>query len=151
MWGWLTFTNAADLGGTVAWIKPALGSGEDRGGFSLTAAAFGARYLPPGRGTNVLGLTVNTNLTLMLTPGGLEMADQFALEANGHVTTLSGPKLSLTFTTATGAFNGSMRIPGTSKSVSFGGVLLQDRLAGFGFFMGGHGSGEVLVVNQNLP
>jgi hypothetical protein len=147
LWGWFTFTNAAGLGGSVAWTEPVVRSGPYQAGFSLAAAALGARYLPPGRGTNVLGLTVGTNLTLTLTGGGLAegITNRIALAASDQVTALSGPKLSLSFTPSTGGFSGSVLNPGASKAVSFGGVVLQGERRGAGFFLGNGGSGQVLL------
>ena len=145
LFGWLAFTNASDLGGSVAWIKPVAKSGYYKAGFSLTAPALGVPYIPPGHGTNVLGLTFTTNLALTLTGGGLTegITNQIALAANDRATTVSGPRLSLSFTPSTGAFNGSVVNPATSKAVSFNGVVLQDELGGSGFFIGTSGSGEV--------
>ncbi len=147
LWGWLTFTNASGLGGTVAWVKPVLGSGIYPRGFSVTAAAVGARYFPPGRGTNVLGLTVSTHLALTLQGGGLAVGttNQITLASNNRVTPVSGPKLTLAFTPTTGAFSGSVVNPASPKPISFGGVVLQSQGMGSGFFLGASGSGEVLL------
>ena len=145
LWSWLTFTNASDLGGPVAWVKLPVKTPYYPAGFSLAAEALGARYFPPGKGTNVLGLAASTNLTLTLEGGGLMqgITNRIALAANSHVTPVSGPKLSLTFTPSTGGFRGSVVNPAASKLVSFGGVLLQGRGFGSGFFLGTSGSGEV--------
>lgn len=145
LWSWLTFTNASDLGGAVAWVKLPVRTQYYRAGFSLAGEVLGARYFPRGDGTNVLGLTVSTNLTLTLEGGGLArgITNRIALTANNGVAPLSGPKLSLAFMPSTGAFNGSVVDPATSKPVSFGGVLLQGLGSGSGFFMGSKGSGEV--------
>jgi hypothetical protein len=137
LYGWLTFTNASDLGGSVAWIKPALKSSYYPAGFSVAASAIGARYSPPGQGTNVLGLVLSTNLTLTLAGGGLEpdLTNRLALSAGDRVTLLAGPRLNLAFTPSTGAFNGNVVNPATPRTVSFGGVVLQGRNAGSGFFL----------------
>lgn len=145
LWGWLTFTNASDLGGVIAWIKPASTARYYPAGFSLAVHALGARYFPPGMGTNVLRLTSSTNLTLTLVGGGLAdgITNGIALAANGKVTTMSGPKLNLTFTPSSGAFNGSAVNPAMAKPISFGGVVLQGGGIGCGFFLGTSASGEV--------
>jgi hypothetical protein len=145
VWGWLSFTNATGLGGAVAWVKPASRSGLYRSGFSLSAPVIGARYVAPGRGTNVLSLPPGTTLRLSLQGGGLAygLTNLLALSANDRVSILSGPALSLTFTPATGAFRGHMVVPATRYALPFGGVVLQDRNAGFGFFPGPDGSGPV--------
>ncbi|MGO9203558.1 MAG: InlB B-repeat-containing protein, partial [Limisphaerales bacterium] len=147
LWSWLTFTNASDLGGAVAWVKLPLKTPYYPAGFSLAAEALGARYFPPGRGTNVLGLTTSTDLTLTLEGGGLAqgITNRIALAGNNRVTTLSGPKLSLTFAQSTGEFHGSVVNHATSRPASFGGVLLQGQGFGSGFFLGASGSGEVRV------
>jgi hypothetical protein len=145
LWGWLSFTNASVLGGPIAWTKLPLKTQYYPAGFSLTAQALGTRYFPPATETNVLGLTTSTNLTLTLEGGGLAkgITNLITLAVNSHVTPLSGPKLSLTLTPSTGGFAGSVVNPATSKPVSFGGVLLQGRKFGSGFFLGADGSGEV--------
>lgn len=145
LFGWLTFTNAAGLGGSLAWLKPVATPGAYAAGFSVTVPALGARYLPPGKGTNVLGLTASTNLTLALTGGGLtqDITNRIALAANGRVTMLSGPKLSLTFTPVTGAFAGSVLNPASSSPILFGGVVSQSERTGSGFFLHNGQSGQV--------
>jgi hypothetical protein len=145
LWGWLGFTNASDVGGSVVWIKHAIKGQSFLAGFTLTTGAVGLRYFPPGRGTNVLGLTVSTNLTLTLTGGGLARAltNQIALAANDTVKPLSNPKLSVSFTPATGAFTGSVPNPPASKAISFKGVVFQGQGVGAGYFLGASGSGEV--------
>jgi hypothetical protein len=147
LWGWLGFTNAADLGGSVVWIKQPVRGQPYPAGFSLAAAAVGLRYFPPGRGTNVFGVTVTTNLTLTLTGGGLArgITNRVALAANDSVKSLSGTGLSMSFTPTTGAFNGSVGKPITSSPLSFRGVVLQEQGAGSGFFTGGSESGEVRI------
>ena len=145
LWSWLTFTNASAFGGPVAWVKLPVKTQYYPAGFSLTTEAFGQRYFPPGRGTNVLGLTISTNLTLTLDGGGLmeSITNRITLATNNLATILGGPKLTLTFTPSTGAFSGSVVNPAASKPVSFGGVLLQGPGFGSGFFLGPSGSGAV--------
>ena len=145
LWGWLSFTNASDLGSPVAWVKLPANTQHYPAGFSLAVQAVGTRYFPSGTGTNVLGLTTGTNLTLTLEGGGLMqgLTNRFTLAANNRVTPVSGPKLSLTFTPSTGGFAGSVVNPATSRPISFGGVWLQGRAFGSGFFLGAGGSGEV--------
>ena len=144
-WSWLTFTNASELGGDVAWMNPGQNAKYYPAGFSLDAQAVGWRYHAPGNGTNVLGLTASTNLTLTLAGGGLAegITNRIALAINGKVITASGPKLNLTFTPSTGAFTGSVVNPATAKPVSFGGVVLQGAGLGCGFFLGTSESGAV--------
>jgi len=145
LWGWLTFTNASGLGSPVAWVKLPAKTQYYPAGFSLTAQALGTRYFPLGTGTNVLGLTTSTNLTLTLAGGGLMpgITNRITLAANNRVTPVSGPKLSLTFTPSTGGFAGSVVDPATSRPIPFGGVWLQGRGFGSGFFLGASASGEV--------
>lgn len=148
VWGWLSFTNATDLGGAVAWVKPASKSGCYRSGFSFTAPVLGARYVAPGSGTNVLGLALSTTLTLELQGGALthDIISLLTLSANDRVSVLSGPKPSLTFTPTTGAFSGSVVDPVSSRPVFFSGVVLQGRRAGSGFFLSAGQSGQVSLA-----
>jgi hypothetical protein len=145
IWSWLTFTNASELGGAVAWMNPGQNAKYYPAGFSLEAEAVGWRYYAPGKGTNVLGLTASTNLTLTLVGGGLAqgITNGITLAANGKVTPVSGPRLNLTFTPSTGAFSGNVVNPATAKPISFAGVVLQGGGIGCGFFLGTSGSGEV--------
>ncbi len=144
LWGWLSFTNVSDLAGSPTWTKPASKSTYYPAGFSVAAPVRGARYLPPGRGTNVLGLAFTTNLTLTLEGGSLTqvITNRLALSAGGLVTIPGGSGLSLAFTPSTGVFNGKVVTPKTSAPVPFGGVVLQGQEAGFGFFRTAGQSGQ---------
>lgn len=54
-------------------------------------------------------------------------------------------KLILSLTVSNGAFAGSVREPGLTRSNVFKGVLLQDENSGYGYFLETNRSGRVLL------
>ncbi|HXP59547.1 MAG TPA: hypothetical protein VN829_03595, partial [Dongiaceae bacterium] len=145
---WLAFDGAQGLGGDLAWSKPNLPTSKYYpAAFSWLTSVYGARYRPPGRGTNVLG-SANSSLTLTLEGGNLSrtVTSQITLNANNQANDASGKKVNLTFTPATGLFSGSVPNPDAPrKTVSFNGVVLQSQTNGWGYFLGTNQSGQVFL------
>ena len=146
--GWLTFANqpSNDISGPVNWIKLAQPSAQFYpGGFAQQIEAAGSKYSFTS-GTPILSFGtghvsfVNGNLTENFT-------NQISISANSKVTNLSGNKLTLTFTTASGLFKGSVVNPATGKPVSFNGAVFQKRNFGGGHFLGTDQSGRVYFGN----
>ena len=142
---WITFTNAALLGGDLTWTKPITIGTRYPSAFAWLTEANGARYYAPGKGTNVLG-TTSSSLTLTLGGGGLtsNITNAFTLNAKNQPTNPSlSNRLTLSFTPSSGLFSGSQIIPGTHKAVSFRGVIVQGQTNGAGYFLGTDQSGSV--------
>jgi hypothetical protein len=142
--GWLTFTNGpdSDLDGPLQWFKPSLPATPlYPAGFTNEIEAVGSAY-SLSNGGRVLNLT---NGFVLLEHGGLSetISNQFVLGANNEVT--GSEKLILTFTTATGLFQGSATNP-PGKAISFSGAVLQKQNAGFGQFLGASQSGSVYLA-----
>src|SRR5262249_46424686 len=120
VFGWLSFSNSpdSDLSGDLTWTKPANGSAKFYpAGFTNAAPAVGLAYHKPGSGTNVLGLS-EANLVLEGDRLALSMTNQILISTNNRVTNLSSNRLSLSFTSSTGAFKGSVQDPSTLKDIS---------------------------------
>ena len=147
VWGWLSFvTNGAgpDVAGSLSWLKQAGLSGTlYPNGFGFTNAVQvleslysytgGARVLDWTNGViEVAGGNLVSNLTYGVT-----------LEANNKL--VGTNKLSLTLTTATGLFQGTVPQPGGKTSISVNGVLLQGNNAGYGLFLGPAQSGSAYL------
>jgi hypothetical protein len=144
--GWMTFTNASDqdLAGQVAWVKsvpPASEPYPDGFAFNDGLEVTGSLYAYTN-GTSVLGWTDGV---IQLEGGNLAqpVVNGLAIKSNNTVTGTN--KLSLTITTASGLFQGSVVNPATGKTISVSGVLLQDAKAGYGCFLGGNESGSVYL------
>ena len=75
-----------------------------------------------------------------LSPG---LTNGVTLEASNKL--VGTNKLSLTLTTASGLFQGTVPVPGTKTSISVSGVLLQGNNAGYGLFLGATNSGSVYL------
>jgi hypothetical protein len=151
--GWITLTNGAaeDLSGAINWIKPAMNTKYYPAGFVFPTTATGSRYQAPGSKTNILSLTTaqfitsDGNLTTSLT-------NQIAFGPNNRVTNVSGPKLTMTITSSTGYFSGSVTPTNTgAKALSFKGVVLQDQQIGLGYFLGTNQSGSVFLGDTVSP
>jgi hypothetical protein len=65
------------------------------------------------------------------------------LTTSNRVINGSANKLTLSITTANGLFSGSVNVPGTARTNTFKGALLQDTDAGYGYFLGTNQSGRV--------
>jgi hypothetical protein len=141
--GWLVVTNApADsITGDLSWIKPAQANAKlYRDGFGITTTVSGSRYTQPAAGQKVLQFTDGK---VVLEGGNLSqpLTNTITLNANNQVSSTSN-KLSLLITLSSGAFKGSVVVPGTTKATSFNGVVLQNRNAGYGYFSGTNQSGK---------
>jgi len=137
--GWLTLTNRStnDIRGTLGWIKPALPKAKlYPGGFTSEATALGSQYSRPLTATNrVLNLT---QTQIVFSGGNVPMAftNAITLSERNKIGNLSSNKLSLSLSTWSGLFRGSVANPATGKSASFKGAVLQNRNGGAGFLSG---------------
>jgi hypothetical protein len=68
-----------------------------------------------------------------------------ALTSSNKISNQSENRLTLSIALATGAFNGSVVPPGSTKSMSFKGVVLQKQNAGFGLFSGTNQTGAMTL------
>jgi hypothetical protein len=145
--GWVTFTNSQELGGDLFWSKPARPRGLYPAGFSWLTSLYGARYLPPGRGSNIFGST-SSSLTLTLQGGELTETNTSAFTLNDrNQVSSTNPGLKLTFVPGTGLFRGHIPNPDVpAKKLSFNGAVLQNQTNGFGYFLGTNQSGSVLIT-----
>lgn len=151
--GWLLFTNqaASDLGGDLSWLKPAMASSKlFPGGFTnIDQVCVGSRYqrpLPQNRALDI------TNGVVTFSGGSLSepFTNSVTLGSNNKVANLSTTnKLTLSIASLTGAFNGNVRAPGSTKSIPFKGVLLQKQNAAFGVFSGANQTGSVTLQSAD--
>jgi hypothetical protein len=65
------------------------------------------------------------------------------LTTNNHVINGSANFMNFSITLSNGAFTGSVKVPGTTRTNAFKGALLQDANAGYGWFLGTDESGSV--------
>jgi hypothetical protein len=150
-WGWLSFvTNGAghDVVGSLSWLKqaglsgtlyPAQGFGFTNGVEVLESPysyASSARVLNWTNGViELAGGNLSSNLTYGVTLG-----------ANNK---LSGTnKLSLTLTTTSGLFQGTVPGLGTNAAIPVSGVLFQGTNAGYGLFLGSTNAGSVYLGRE---
>jgi uncharacterized repeat protein (TIGR03803 family) len=150
--GWLAFpsdTNQA-LGGQVLWLKSALPTAKYyTNGVTLQTSILASPYTAPGPGANLFNAT---NLVLILSGGDLaqSITNHITLGSNNRV--VNPPdKLTLSFSSATGSFKGSVADPATSKPISFSGIVLQNQRLAQGFFLSSGQSGQVLIAPQTTP
>jgi hypothetical protein len=143
--GWIQFDDNGeqDLGGTVSWIKqPNAKAKFYPNGFNIQTNATGSAYdsaLSP-----VTGFSVGQT---MLTGGNLAapIVNDVSVGPDNKVTNLSTNKLTLTITTKTGSFKGTVVDPATGKTVKYNGVLFQKDGTGSGSFFGTDQSGKVTI------
>jgi hypothetical protein len=147
VWGWLQFDGshpAATVNGTLNWIKPPRpGATYYLLGFTNYVAAGGSRYTAPANAnTRVINLTDGV---VWFEGGNLSapFTNNVTLTSSNRVINGSANKLNLSITTSNGTFTGSVNVPGTTRTNTFKGALLQDLDAGFGYFLGANQSGRV--------
>lgn len=147
--GGLTFdTNQpdTDLSGFGSWIKaPQLASKFYPEGFTLgPIAAIGSKY----SFTAGVPLVNWTDGQILLENGNLlpSITNALSIDTNNKITGTN--KLAVAFTTATGAFHGSVINPDTGKPIAVNGVLLQKQNVGFGYFLGTNQTGGVFLGPQ---
>jgi hypothetical protein len=144
IFGWLTFSNAADsdITGPVDWFKlsPTKTKIYHAGFTNLMEAATGSSYAFTS-GAAVLNLPAGQ---LWLANGNLtdSFTNQIALDSANQVTSTNGT-LKMSLTTSSGLFKGSVANPTTGKSISFNGIVLQKQNFGGGFFLGTNQAGRV--------
>ena len=103
-------------------------------GFSLTRRVVGCRYQPPSRNTRAWSSLVDSPHNIWLRMHGPAITDDTATIGLDRVMTWTttnqvlhyGPDLlAVKFIPATGSITGTFRESGTTKTQTFGGVLLQ--------------------------
>lgn len=143
--GWLSVA-PDDLSGQVSWIRPAIpNAAYFPNGFEIQSQVSGSAYRRPASGTRILDFV---NGALTLTDGDLTspVSGFVTLAANNKITSTS--HFSLTFTTLSGFFRGSVANPAGGKPILYSGVALQKQNIGAGFFLGTHHSGRVRLEPQ---
>jgi hypothetical protein len=142
---WLTFSNsmAGELGGNLAWVKPAGQAACYPGGFNLQTSVVGARYSRPAASQPLLN---TVKAALVLTGGRPTQGITNSFVLNGQKA-VSDPvnKLKLSFTPTSGMFRGSVAGTGAAKALPFSGVVLANQNFGAGSFMSGGQSGRVML------
>lgn len=147
--GRLAFTSSPgpDLGGPSVWHRPAMKKKLYPDGFSeIPVEATGSRYVAPvGKTNRVVAIT---NAVLTFSGGNFSPALDCAalLGADNKVTNQSPHKLTMTITTRSGLFTGSLTLDGTKSKVPFQGVFLQRTNPvgyGAGYFLRENLSGRV--------
>jgi uncharacterized repeat protein (TIGR02543 family) len=144
--GWLTFTNIAGepIHGMVSWIRtPIPNAVYYRDGFSNDVAVSSSILLLP---TNMRKIVNLDNIRVVASQGNLSEPVTNYVQLTWASTiwnTNSVSNFTLALNKTNGVFNGTFRIPGTTVSRSFYGMLLQNRNAGYGYFLGTNEAGQV--------
>jgi hypothetical protein len=126
----------------VDWFKLAAAGGKIyQAGFTNETDVIGSAYK---FSNSVPVLNVSTG-EVWLSNGNVNPAftNQVALSAASKVTNLSSNKLTLTITTTSGLFKGSVVNPANGKTITINGVVLQNQNYGGGFFLGTNQTGRV--------
>ena len=144
---WIAFTNRVtdDFNGLLNWSKPSLATVKFYPlGFATNQnVAVGARYAAPVGTNKILRLTTGE---LTLNGGNLAAnhANAFDLGLGGRVTNLEPSALTVTFTTASGLFKGSLTPTNAgARAIAFSGAVLQKGTNAAGYFLGTNQSGTV--------
>jgi hypothetical protein len=138
---------AAGVTGSALWTKPERLS--DRylpAPFATRVNVAGARYTPPLKGVTALVVPANQNNSALRLAGG-DLPSGVTQPATLLPTNLVAiadpqlPKMTVAISAASGRFSGSFIHPLTKVASRITGVILQDRNAAAGFFLGQSASG----------
>jgi hypothetical protein len=148
---WLAVTNETganpDIAGLASWVKLTNPRGHYYpGGFTNECNAAGCAYLRP---TNTTEHVVGLNHAKMKFSGGNlpeDFTNSVALGISSKIINESPNALSMTFSLTTGTFNGRVLDPGTGKTKTFHGAILQRFDAGYGTLLGTNLSSRVEFV-----
>ena len=146
---WIGFTNRLndDFHGLLNWSKPALPTAKYyKLGFTTNESlVVGSRYAAPVGTNKILQITAGE---LFLSGGNLtqEYGNAFNLGPSSKVTNLGSNKMTLTFTTSSGLFKGSLTPTNAgAKAIAFNGAVLQKGTNAAGYFLGTNQSGTVSI------
>jgi hypothetical protein len=145
VWGWLTLdpnNPSYAISGNVSWIKQAVsGAAYYPAGFTNLSSVSGSVYSAPTT-NQVIALT---NGIVVFDGGNLASAftNDVVLTETNRVINDSANALSFIINLTNGTFSGKVQVPGTHKTNSFKGALLQGQALGSGFFLGTNQSGRV--------
>jgi hypothetical protein len=142
IFGWLNISRDSEqITGPVSWFKQAFPGKFYAAGFTNQINSKGSFY-QFSNGVPVLDFT---NGQIWLANGNVSpgFTNNITIDADNKVTNQSSNALSLTITTASGLFRGTVVNPATKKSVPISGVVLQKQNFGGGFFSGTNQTGNV--------
>lgn len=142
--GWITFSNdvSGDIAGQVRCIRPSQHK-LYLSGYETQMAVIGSAFRF-NSGMPVLNLT---NGQARFSSGNLwqSFTNRISLDPKGKCVNLSENKLSLTFSSSTGTFKGTVVDPASGRPVSFKGAVLQKFNLGGGYFPGISEAGLVWI------
>jgi hypothetical protein len=145
--GWLQFADnpSNDVSGELNWIRPPIKTSKlYPGGFGMPSAAVGSLYVAPvGKDTRVLALTNGMDT---LSGGNLSenSTNAVTLGFSSKVVNAGSNKLTMIFALPSGLFTGTLVEAGTTRHITYSGVVLQKANYGCGYFLGTNQSGSVL-------
>ena len=146
--GWMQFSNSASDGftGQCVWVKPVGAASPYSGGLTNTVTILGSNYKAPPLAYRSFGAS-----QIIFNDGGLASAitNSVMWGLNNKLINQGPAKMSLSLTTATGLFKGTVVDPASGKSVPFQGVLYEKDNVGLGYFPAGDQSGTVSLAPNN--
>ncbi len=144
--GWIDLGGSSqDLVGSLSWLRPPTTRTRlFQNGFAIGSTVVGSSYVPPKRGDTVL----NPGTALLTLQGGglaQPLTNLVALVSNRQILNLGPNRLSLSISFPSGIFTGRVVDRLSSRTLTFGGVVLQAQNTGAGFFLDQGQSGSVVL------
>lgn len=145
---WLVVTDRSgdDINGLLSWIKPTVTKSKQySGGFTNETVTLGSRYTRPIVSTD--RVLIGSDFQVAFGGGNLTIpfSNSIALGDKNRFTNLSSNKLTLSVSTSSGLFTGSVQDPASGKVSKFSGALFQKQNAGSGFLLGTDRSARVVL------
>jgi hypothetical protein len=147
--GWAQISTNSNVSGQLVWIKPSGAVGKYyASGFTNEITVAGVAYNGAAKSSARSGPVITGNRNLVLVGGGFSapITIPISIDANNRVAVLGGNKLTLSISTSTGLFRGSVVDPRSGKPVQFQGALFNDWDVGLGFFLNSGQSGQAIVT-----
>jgi hypothetical protein len=148
--GWIPLSNTNKNISPWVWTKEAGAAGPlYPSGFNIATRLFSSPYQAPAPGHRVIEVS---NGYAVLEDGSLDtpIVNELVLSAQNKVQNMGDHKLTLTFVTKTGLFNGTVVEPGTGIKIKFAGIVFQADDLAVGNFVVHSESGSVVVAGD-LP
>jgi hypothetical protein len=143
---WLTFTNQGGepLHGLVSLIKPPQPGAYYPAGFDMELVAATSKFVVPTGTNKISNLKV---MRVVATDGNLAVpvTNYVELTWANTIWNTNAANFTMALNLNNGLVSGVFKVPGTSIFRSYYGILLQNRDAGWGHFLGTNQSGQVRI------
>ncbi len=139
-------TATTKIDGAADWFKPAVAGTLYPAGFATSLTVGGSAYVAPPKTARVLSLADKTgNAAMIFSHGGLaaDLTRLLTISTSNAVTPVTPGGFTMTITTLSGMFTGTILQPPNTRPLPFRGVVDQANNRGDGYFLGTSAGGAL--------